>query len=71
MLRRNAERADFILRRVPEELYDIQKDPGCFNNLVHNPEYASILKRFQAEMSRVLEETSDHELENYSLGIKP
>ena len=66
-----AERADFILQRVPEELYDVKKDPGCLNNLVHNPEYASVLKSFQKEMYHVLKETSDHELDNYSLSVQP
>lgn len=61
-----AERAEFILQRVPEELYDVKKDPGCFNNLVHNPEYQAVLKSFQREMQTLLEETSDHELDNYS-----
>lgn len=66
-----AERADFILQRVPEELYDVKQDPGCLNNLVHNPEYASVLKSFQKEMYHVLKETSDHELDNYSLSVQP
>jgi uncharacterized sulfatase len=61
-----AERADFILQRVPEELYDVKKDPGCLNNLARNPEYHAVLKSFQKNMQQLLEETDDHELNNYT-----
>ena len=60
-----AERADFILQRVPEELYDTKKDPGCLNNLALNPEYQTVLKSFQKNMTQLLEESTDHELANY------
>ena len=61
-----AERADFILQRVPEELYDVKKDPGCLNSLALNPEYQSVLESFQQSMIQQLQETGDHELENYN-----
>ncbi len=57
---------DFILQRVPEELYDVKKDPGCLNNLALNPEYQSVLESFQQSMIQQLQETGDHELENYN-----
>jgi N-sulfoglucosamine sulfohydrolase len=61
-----AERADFILQRVPEELYDVKKDPGCLNNLANNPEYQTVLNSFQTNMTQLLEESGDHELKNYT-----
>jgi arylsulfatase A-like enzyme len=61
-----AERADFILQRVPEELYDVKKDPGCLNNLANNPEYQTVLNSFQKNMTQLLEESGDHELKNYT-----
>jgi N-sulfoglucosamine sulfohydrolase len=31
------ERTDFIVIRTPEELYDLEKDPKCLNNLIDDP----------------------------------
>jgi N-sulfoglucosamine sulfohydrolase len=54
-----AARAEHILRRTPEELYDIEKDPSCMNNLIGNPEYAPVIKTFQKAMTAHLKAVSD------------
>ena len=54
-----AERADFILRRAPEELYDLRKDPDCMNNLVKNPEYAQQVQLFRNAMTRHMQTVED------------
>jgi len=40
--------------RAEEELYLIQKDPDCMNNLATNPEYAAIKKRLRKQMEEQL-----------------
>ena len=54
-----AARAEFILRRAPEELYDIQKDPDCMNNLAGSPEYAEVMKKFRKAMATHMKATND------------
>lgn len=60
-----AERVEFYLFRAPEELYDIENDPGCLNNLAEDRVYQSVLKRFRRDMLKTLESNMDHELTNY------
>lgn len=54
-----AARADFILRRAPEELYDLRKDPDCMNNLAEKPEYKPMLKKFRTAMAGNMKTTID------------
>ncbi|MEA2011822.1 MAG: sulfatase [Verrucomicrobiota bacterium] len=53
------ERCEFILRRVPEEFYDIEKDPACQKNLINNIEYVGIIKEFRKLMQDNMEKTDD------------
>ena len=59
------ERLAHLKRRAPEELYDVQKDPGCRNNLANNPEYAETIARLRKTMLSTMQKGNDHELENY------
>lgn len=45
--------------RVPEELYDIEKDPGCLNNLIHSPAHAAELNQMRATLEQWMIETKD------------
>jgi len=54
-----AARADFILRRAPEELYDLRKDPDCMNNLAENPEYEPVIKKSRKAMAENMRATAD------------
>ncbi len=67
--RRMAElaRTDFTLEarhklyqfRVPEELYDIQKDPDCLNNLIDSPAHQGDLRKLRAMLESWMVETRD------------
>lgn len=46
-------------KRPAEELYDIENDPGCINNLALNPDYEEITERLRSRLSNKLEETGD------------
>lgn len=37
-------------KRPEEELYQIEKDPNCMNNLASNPEYAAVKERLRKKM---------------------
>jgi N-sulfoglucosamine sulfohydrolase len=49
-------RVDLFRHRVPEEFYDLEKDPNCLVNLIGNPEHkaelAKMTKRLQENMIR-------------------
>jgi len=53
------ERCEFLLRRVPEEFYDIEKDPNCLKNLIDNPEYAGKIDEFKKMMRENMVRTKD------------
>ncbi|MFT5127982.1 MAG: N-sulfoglucosamine sulfohydrolase [Rhodothermales bacterium] len=45
-----AKRVDLFRHRVPEEFYDLEKDPNCLHNLVDNPEYRSAIVKMQGQL---------------------
>lgn len=45
--------------RVPEELYDIEKDPDCLNNLIHSPAHQTELNKLRATLEQWMIETKD------------
>ena len=45
--------------RPAEELFDIQKDPGCLRNLAGDPEFALIRRDLSGRLHRYLHETDD------------
>ena len=64
------EKAKFLKYKTMEEFYDVEKDPGCRNNLAKNPEYWPLIESFRKEMLKVLKETNDHEKENFETMLK-
>ncbi len=46
-------------KRPAEELYDINKDAGCLNNLAQHPEYAALRKDLSEKLDRVLTAQKD------------
>lgn len=58
-----AERVKLYRYRVLEELYNFKKDPNCLQNLIDDPEYQSIRKKFSFHMATYMKETNDPLLE--------
>ena len=48
--------------RTVEELYDIEKDPDCLNNLAGDVASQTIKSRLQARLQKFMEESNDHAL---------
>lgn len=46
-------------KRPAEELYDIQSDPGCINNLAFNPDFEDITESLRNRLYKKLGETGD------------
>ena len=52
-------RVDMFRYRVPQEFYDLQKDPFSTNNLIHVPEYQETIKKYQERLRRWMVDTHD------------
>ena len=48
-----------VAKRPLEELFDIQKDPYCLNNLSDLPEFQPILTELRESLTTRLKETKD------------
>ena len=46
-------------KRPAEELFDLEADPGCLNNLASQDDHAALLVEFREELDAYLEETGD------------
>jgi uncharacterized sulfatase len=46
-------------RRPAEELFDIQKDPACLDNLATSPAHAAARSKLSAQMDEYLQRTQD------------
>ena len=49
-------------KRPAEELYDMENDPDCLNNLASNPKYAPIIKELKGQMEKELRKQKDPRL---------
>lgn len=47
------------IRRAPEELFDLEKDPNEFNNVAEDPAYASVLADLRGRLEDWMNETND------------
>lgn len=54
-----AARHELYQHRVPEELYDIQKDPDCLHNLLKSPEHQDQLNQLRARLEQWMVDTKD------------
>ncbi len=52
-------RHDLYQHRVPEELYDIQSDPDCLNNLINSPEHQPELAKLTTTLQQWMVDTDD------------
>ena len=54
-----ARRVEHFRHRVPEEFYDLQKDPDCLNNLINKPEYKTELQKFKKKLANNMIQVND------------
>ena len=60
-----AARSRFYKQRVPEELYDTERDPGCRRNLIAESAYQKEVAAFRKRMLKLMRDTQDAEEANY------
>jgi N-sulfoglucosamine sulfohydrolase len=65
-----AARVKLFSYRAPEELYDLEKDPCCFHNLVNDPAAGGELERMRREMDRMMEKNADPLLKDYKALVR-
>ena len=41
-------------KRPADELFDLEKDPDCVNNIASDPQYASLIKELKTKMEKDL-----------------
>jgi N-sulfoglucosamine sulfohydrolase len=52
-------RHDLYQHRVPEELYDVEKDPDCLHNLIASPEHQKELNQLRDALQAWMVKTND------------
>ncbi len=62
-----AARYRHLLKRCPEEFYDLKKDPFALNNLIDDPAYQEIIAGFRDELEAWMIATDDYVLEAFRL----
>lgn len=65
-----ADRVQFYLNRVPEELYDYQTDPQALCNLAGEPEYRAMVDAFRKKMHAYMVESGDELLEKFEKDMR-
>jgi len=61
--KRLAARLQIYKHRVPEELFDVAKDPDCLVNLIHHPKHQAELKKLCATLDAWMVRSKDPMLE--------
>ncbi|QGY45630.1 sulfatase-like hydrolase/transferase [Maribellus comscasis] len=61
-----AARTEFLRKRPVEEFYDLSNDPGCWNNLINDEQYADKIKEFKAYLKKEMMQTNDPERYYYN-----
>lgn len=54
------QRVDMYRHRVPQEFYDLQKDPGCTINLMDDPAHQQRIVQYQRRLRQWMVGTHDH-----------
>jgi N-sulfoglucosamine sulfohydrolase len=54
-----ARRVKLFQYRVPEELYDYERDPDALLNLIDDDPYAEVVSRMRTEMARIMSDSHD------------
>ena len=66
-----AERIKVYYMRMPEELYDIKKDPDCLHNLINEPGLKKQLASLRKDLERWMIKTNDPLLKVYQVRHQP
>jgi len=54
------QRVDMFRHRVPQEFYDLRKDPECTKNLIGSAEHQKLIRSYQKRLREWMVETDDH-----------
>lgn len=52
-------RVDLFRYRVPEEFYDLKRDPDCLHNLIDDPAYSKSIRALQHRLVQHMQKTND------------
>ena len=52
-------RVEMFRHRVPQEFYDLEKDPACTTNLVNDPQHRELAQKYQETLRRWMVDTHD------------
>ena len=66
-----AERIKVYRMRMPEELYDIKKDPDCLHNLINEPSLKKQLALLRKDLEAWMIKTNDPLLKVYQVRHQP
>lgn len=64
-------RVDMFRHRVPQEFYDLKKDPGCTNNLIDSAKHQELIQKYQKRLRQWMVETNDHCMAAYDVREDP
>jgi N-sulfoglucosamine sulfohydrolase len=64
-------RVEMFRHRVPQEFYDLQKDPGCTNNLIDSAGHSDAIASYQRRLREWMVETNDHNLPAFDVRDDP
>ena len=65
-----AARADYLLKRVPEEFFDLRKDPHCLTNLIDGGKHQTQIKTFKTMLAAHLNRSEDPMAEVFDVYTK-
>ncbi|WP_339275926.1 sulfatase/phosphatase domain-containing protein [Paenibacillus sp. FSL W8-0426] len=63
-------REEFYVPNEPEELYDLEKDPLEYTNLIDDPDYAEIARELRTKVEQWMSSTDDPLLHGPVEGIE-
>ncbi|MET4693410.1 sulfatase [Endozoicomonas lisbonensis] len=69
--KKQVERAEMFRKRVLEEFYDLENDPGNVNNLIDHPDYQDIIKEYRSELESWMQGTEDPVLDIFQARKNP
>jgi len=58
---------DMVRKRSEWQLFNLNKDPACMNNLANDPDHASLLAQYQNTLKETLKETGDPRVLGYGI----